>query len=79
MQVIKIVRQHLLDNEFTGLMTLEGSCGCEIDDLVPCNSDFSQCVPGHKHADPRPEEPDGWAIWEQKKPPTAEQWANVNY
>lgn len=77
--VIEIVKAHLRAEGFGGLKTPDGECGCELEDLVPCSSDCSRCEPGYKHADPRPENPGGWAIWRQKEPPTAEQWAPVDY
>lgn len=77
--VIKIVAEHLLANGFGGLLACDAECGCELDDLVPCNSDFSQCEPAYKHADPRPENKEGWAMWRRKEAPTAEQWDGVHY
>jgi hypothetical protein len=78
--VIEIVKAHLTANGFGGLVAPMGDCGCEIDDLVPCTSDCSQCMPGYKHMDPRhPDDPHSFAIWKQKEPPTDEQWATVCY
>lgn len=77
--VIQIVKAHLEAEGFSGLVADGAECGCELDDLHPCCEDFSQCQPGYKHADPRAENPDGWAIWKQKEPPTAEQWEGVEF
>ena len=79
MRVIEIVKAHLVENGFGGLVADGAECGCEIDDLVPCGCDCGQCYPGYKHADPRPDNPGGWAIWRQKETPTEEQWESVEY
>ena len=78
-RVIEIVKERLAADGFGGLVADGGECGCELNDLVPCGSDCSQCEPGYKHMDPRKEDSEGWAIWKQKEPPTAEQWASVDY
>lgn len=78
MRVIEIVKERLMADGFSGLVAPDGGCGCEIDDLVPCGSDCSQCEPGYKHMDTRVAR-DGWAIWKQKEPPTPEQWTATNY
>ena len=79
MRVIEIVNDHLIENGFGGLVADGAECGCEIDNLVPCGSDFSQCQSGYNHQDPRPGNEGGWAIWLQKEPPTPEQWKSVEY
>jgi len=78
MTVIEIVKAHLIAGGFGGLVSEGGGCGCELDDLVPCSNDCSGCNVGHKHADPRPGHEGGWAIWEQKEPPSLEQWSEVD-
>jgi hypothetical protein len=78
-RVIEIVKAHLIARGFSGLVAEDASCGCELDDLVPCGNDCSGCRAGYKHKDPRSEYPHGWAIWEQKEPPSDEQWSNVDY
>jgi|GEM_PF-2873433 len=47
MNCLEIVKNYLISNGFDGLQA-EAECGCEIDDLVPCGNDFSQCTPGYK-------------------------------
>lgn len=79
MKVIEIVTAHLNANGFTGLVSVDSGCGCEIGNLVPCDCDPSTCEPGYKHADPRGGDPRAWAIWKQKEPPTDEQWEGVEY
>lgn len=44
--VIEIVKNYLEENGYDGLCNQE--CGCLTGDLVPCDSDFSFCVPGYK-------------------------------
>lgn len=59
--VIEIIKKHLIDNNFDGLVKpvsfgedpdAHYGCGCELNDLQPCGSDFSQCKPGYKYKDP---------------------------
>jgi hypothetical protein len=77
--IIEIVAQHLTENGFTGLVNPDIPCGCELSDLVVCQGDFSECRPGHKHMDPRPENIGNWAVFLKQEPPTAEQWDNVEF
>ena len=82
MRVIEIVKERLEAEGFSGLVAPCGDCGCEVADLAPCNSDFSQCEPGYKHTAPQGStifSGEDWAIWKQKEPPTDEQWATVSY
>lgn len=78
MIVIDIVKAYLESNGFSGLVSGDNGCGCELDDLVPCGRDFATCEPGYKHNDPRGD-PQSWTIWRQKEPPTGEQWDDVEY
>lgn len=41
-----IIKAYLSANGYDGLAG--NYCGCLIDDLIPCEQDFSQCVPGYK-------------------------------
>lgn len=59
--VIQIVADSLRASGHTGLLAPEGVCGCELDDLRPCSSDFAECRPGYKHTDPR--DPGKWGIF----------------
>lgn len=63
-RVIEILRAHLEDGGFDGLVADDAGCGCLCDDLAPCSSDFSQCEPGYRgmHED----EPGEWAIYRTK-------------
>lgn len=46
--VIEIIKQHLIDNGFDGLYNDELDCGCEINDLEPCDVLQSNCTAGYK-------------------------------
>ena len=46
--VIEILKQHLVDNGFDGLVTDDYECGCGIDDLRPCDADFAKCLAAYK-------------------------------
>lgn len=67
MTVKEIVEQYLRQNGYTGLLSQDMECGCDIDDLVPCNGDcIEHCEPGYKAAC-KCEDHDGWHI--QATPP----------
>ena len=63
-KVIEIVRAHLNEHGFDGLVSESRECGCRSDDLVPCCEDFGRCLPAHEGADPQ--SPDSWAMYESK-------------
>lgn len=46
--IIEIVKKHLIDNGFDGLVADDCECGCGVDDLRPCDSDFSKCMPAYR-------------------------------
>lgn len=48
--VIDLVKQSLIDGGYDGLYNEYGECGCDIDDLRPCDGDFAGCKPGYKGA-----------------------------
>lgn len=70
--VIKIVEEHLRANGFSGLVQADADCGCEVDDLQPCGSDFASCKAGYKHCDPRPGRDSVWLISTKQEPPSLE-------
>ena len=43
----KILNDYLKENGYGGLY-LSGECACEVDDLVPCGGDPTDCCPGYK-------------------------------
>ena len=47
--VIEIIKKNLIENGFDGLYNEDLECGCEIDDLEPCDSLQSNCKAGYKH------------------------------
>jgi hypothetical protein len=62
-----IVQAYLIANGYDGLYM--EICGCHINDLFPCNEDFSKCHPGHKQKcetcteeDCDNRNPDDWCI-----------------
>jgi hypothetical protein len=46
-RVIDIVKQYLINNGFDGLTWEYGECGCDLSDLMPCDTP-NNCVPGYK-------------------------------
>lgn len=46
---LEIIKQYLIDNDYDGLANETIECGCELSDLQPCGSDFSQCKPAYKY------------------------------
>ncbi len=46
MTVREIIKKYLDDNRFDGLCG--DMCGCEKDDLMCCDSNPADCVPGYK-------------------------------
>ena len=47
MNTKEIIKKNLIEHGFDGLYN-DDHCGCEISDLIPCDSDFSMCKPGYK-------------------------------
>jgi len=48
MKAIDIVKEYLEANNYVGLCNPADECGCVLSDLVPCRSDFSECILGKK-------------------------------
>jgi len=44
-EVKEIIRNFLIAGGYDGLYCEE--CGCSLEELIPCGSDFSQCKPGY--------------------------------
>jgi hypothetical protein len=75
MNLKRIVAAWLRAQGFDGLVARDGSCGCAMKDLMPCSSPGADCEPAYKHCDSRPgKNPEAWAMFAQKEPPTKEQW-----
>lgn len=46
----EIIKEYLEKNGFDGLYSDDGDCGCEVSDLMPCESDdCMSCNAGYKH------------------------------
>lgn len=61
MRVIEIVKQHLTENGFDGLVQPDAECGCLLSEgLHPCDSNYSQCEPGYRIDDPT--NPGEWLV-----------------
>ena len=50
MIVAQIVRKYLEENGYDGLCG--DSCGCGLDDFMPCDADCTDCEPAYKHLCP---------------------------
>ncbi len=48
MDIKSIVEKYLRENKFDGLWSDCFYCGCEIDDLMPCEEPMTNCEPGYK-------------------------------
>lgn len=48
--VKEIVKQYLIKHGYDGLC--RDYCGCELDDLMPCEEISPGCIPGYRHTDP---------------------------
>jgi hypothetical protein len=48
--VIDLVKQGLRAGGFDGLLSDDGECGCEVDDLAPCTEILGSCVAGWRVA-----------------------------
>lgn len=48
MKVKDIIKKYLQDNDYQGLYH-PGDCGCNLEDLMPCSGDCSDCEPGYVH------------------------------
>jgi len=50
--VIELVKKHMEDNGFEGLLQEDGECACKLDDLVPCDQNPMYCKFGYVTRDP---------------------------
>lgn len=46
MEVKEIIKEYLEKNGYDGLF-LPGNCACKKNDLMPCDVNFSECIPGY--------------------------------
>jgi hypothetical protein len=56
--VKEVVRSFLEDNGYDGLFNSEFDCGCDLEELMPCEDYFSDCECGYKHPNPEITESD---------------------
>ena len=43
-----IIKNHLIENGYDGLVNLEGECGCTLDDYHACGEYMFECKPAYK-------------------------------
>ncbi len=48
MNIKEIVANYLVEKGYGGLYDADCECGCEIDDLFPCDDVCPDCVAGYK-------------------------------
>ena len=77
MEMIDIIKKHLTENGYDGLVNTEIPCGCHLGDLCFCAECFLECSPAYKYHDPRPGKEHQWGMFTQKEPPTAEQFERL--
>jgi hypothetical protein len=47
MKIEKIITDYLNNNNYQGLLNIDGECGCTIKDLAPCENISLDCEPGY--------------------------------
>lgn len=62
MNVRMMVLQYLEKNGYTGLYDETGECGCDLDDIMPCEDSCGNCKPGHKVLNTENSNLFGWSI-----------------
>ena len=58
MDILEITKNWLIENKRDGLYSLEMSCACLLDDLIPCGDPCPDCTVGFKVPCPRKKEAD---------------------
>ena len=48
MTLKEIAKSWLKTNGYDGLFSIDGNCGCEVDNLMPCGAPDPDCEPGYK-------------------------------
>lgn len=62
--IMEITREYLEKNGYDGLVGLDGECGCELDDLFPCEFEgVGDCQAGYKVACTGGDHCDGDCDW----------------
>ena len=62
MNVKQIVLRYLEDNGYDGLYDTKVTCGCDLDDIMPCEDFCGNCKPGHKVLNTENDNVFGWNI-----------------
>ena len=48
MNAKQMIKEYLYNNGYDGLCSIEGECGCKLDDLAPCyHLSIDDCQAGH--------------------------------
>lgn len=63
MTVDEILRRWLEEHGYDGLVADGAECGCEIADLIPCDSPCDTCQPAYRGVNA---DGDGWALYASK-------------
>jgi len=48
MNVLEIIKEYLIQNEYDGLYNTAGECACLVENLAPCSESCSDCEPGYR-------------------------------
>jgi len=48
MDIKAIIQGWLKEHGYDGLFNRDAQCGCESEDLAPCEGDITACEPGYK-------------------------------
>jgi len=51
MTIEEIVVKYLKDNKFDGLCNPDGECGCNLDEIFPCDGYVPDCKPAYEIED----------------------------
>ncbi len=63
-----MVSEYLTTNKYDGLFNNNSECGCDLEDLMPCDEPCDDCEAGYKHKCPEGHESD-WLMTRTKEPP----------
>lgn len=74
----EIIGEFLEKNGYSGLCNTDAQCGCELYDIIPCEGNISECQPGYKHMDPRPDHKGQFAVFNSKEIEESD-WEDIEY
>ncbi len=72
MTVKEIIIEYLTKNGYAGLFNSNFECGCDLENLISCDNQCTDCEAGYKHKCPEGYEFD-WLITESKESPNFEE------